>query len=882
MMDVYRSYYGLSGEPFRLGPDYRFSLHHPSYANAKAYLVYAIYQGEGFIAITGAPGTGKTTLISEILAGLDRHKIEVATLTSTQLESRDLLQMVASSFGLHPDKVEKPDLLMEIESFLVSRVRSGHRAILIVDEAQGLSPGALEELRLLANLQYQYQLLLQICLVGQDSLLKLIRTPGMEHLQQRLVAAAALEPLTLDETVDYIEHRLGRVGWKGDPSIDEAALRLVYQYSGGVPRRINLIANRLFLYGGMQQKHQMNGDDARAVIDGLIEEFLLPSEPPIAEADLGAQPPAGGDQSKPRYLPRTHTKPPGEQMPASGGDRSKADTIAPPVSDKTMTGNTGPEQADATQTRPSDFKLDSDNLPGSRRQPNVSVDRPRQTSPASSPAKGSRQPSFATRGDVPPARADDEAAERTRKQPVEEKKDSKGFFLFLLLLAGAGGAYLIDGTSVNLSGIYTLIGGGGDTAVQTEKMPDIAANGVEPIQDEPTRAEARRSDAAVEMPREPMVQAAPPPGDSSRIIRTTRPESVGGGLDATARPTAATPAKAAGENQLTGVAVAQQPAPATAFNQGSAVEAAAGGGQPARGEADDAGGNMAVAQISTPSPLPAAAVEAAREVADVQASPEPATSVAEPASPAKTAQTDEPKPKAEPAAKPAPPPTVAKTPKPVLPPVAIAANDSADKSADVIQAQRARLRAAAEKRFSEQVARAQDEGGATPVASTPPALEQSLVKAEPPAAPPAAKKKPGSTPAEVKKVLLDGRWTSAGKPATLLPSEITYCNSQVGKISCVSVPKNVKTQYGLALYKVETTLNGFSAEGLFEMSYRTLVKLVGSDSAEGKRQIAGADKDGWQISEYAMSCKLSDLDQISCVDGKGISRRYQRAGLAGR
>jgi type II secretory pathway predicted ATPase ExeA len=255
MLDVYRTYYQLTGEPFRLGPDHRFSLHHSSYANAKAYLEFAIYQGEGFIAITGGPGTGKTTLISEILATLDRGKIEIATLNSTQLESRDLLQMVASSFGLHPEKINKADLLLEIEAFLIIRVRSGHRAILIVDEAQGLSPGALEELRLLANLQFQYQLLLQIVLVGQERLLELIRSPGMEHLRQRLVAATSLEPLGLDETIDYIEHRLKRVGWQGDPALDERALRLLYRYSGGIPRRINLIANRLFLYGGMQEKH---------------------------------------------------------------------------------------------------------------------------------------------------------------------------------------------------------------------------------------------------------------------------------------------------------------------------------------------------------------------------------------------------------------------------------------------------------------------------------------------------------------------------------------------------------------------------------------------------------------------------------------------------
>ena len=437
MLDVYRDYYGLSGEPFRLGPDYRFSLHHTSYANAKAYLEFAIYQGEGFIAITGGPGTGKTTLISEILAGLDREKVEVATLTSTQLESRDLLQMVASSFGLHPDKVEKADLLLEIESFLVSRIRSGHRAILIVDEAQGLSAGALEELRLLANLQYQYQLLLQVFLVGQENLLKLIRAPGMEHLQQRLVAATSLDPLSFDETIDYIEHRLSRVGWKGDPSIDEAALRLVYQYSGGVPRRINLVANRLFLYAGMQHKHQINGEDGRAVIDGLIEEFLLAPEPPIAEADLGAQAPAGEEKAKPRCLPRTGTTAPREQMPAGAEDTSKAGATASPVSDKPAASNTAPEQEPtARRISPGDFKLDRDSLPGSRRQPRGVADSPQKTSPASSNRKGSRQPSFATRDDVPRAEADGKTTRSAPEQPSEDKKGGKGLFLFALSARG--------------------------------------------------------------------------------------------------------------------------------------------------------------------------------------------------------------------------------------------------------------------------------------------------------------------------------------------------------------------------------------------------------------------------------------------------------------
>jgi type II secretory pathway predicted ATPase ExeA len=275
MLDVYRTYYKLTGEPFRLSPDHRFSLGHRSYANAKAYLDYALLQGEGFIAITGAPGTGKTTLISDILAGFEETDMQVATLTSTQLESRDLLHMVAHSFDLHPEDRSKSTLLLELERFLNQQSYRGHRTILIVDEAQSLSSSALEELRLLANMQRKDQLLLQIFLVGQEKLLDLIHAPGMEQLQQRLVAASVLEPLNLDETVDYVDHRLCLGAWRGDPAISEEALHLVYKYSGGIPRRINMICNRLFLYGGMQQKHELVGEDARTVIEDLYKERLL-------------------------------------------------------------------------------------------------------------------------------------------------------------------------------------------------------------------------------------------------------------------------------------------------------------------------------------------------------------------------------------------------------------------------------------------------------------------------------------------------------------------------------------------------------------------------------------------------------------------------------
>ena len=165
MLNIHESVYKLNADPFRLSPDHRFAYSHRSYARSKAYLDYALLQGEGFVMVTGAPGTGKTTLIKEILANIDIASVQVATLSSTQLRARDLLQMVATAFGLRFAEADKATLLTALEQFLRQQCQSRRRAVLIVDEAQGLSVSALEELRLLANLQHDNQMLLQVCLL---------------------------------------------------------------------------------------------------------------------------------------------------------------------------------------------------------------------------------------------------------------------------------------------------------------------------------------------------------------------------------------------------------------------------------------------------------------------------------------------------------------------------------------------------------------------------------------------------------------------------------------------------------------------------------------------------------------------------------------------
>ncbi|TVO78990.1 AAA family ATPase [Sedimenticola selenatireducens] len=273
---MYDSFYHFKAEPFRLSPDHRFCFSHKSYAKAKAYMQYAIHRAEGFVMVTGKPGTGKTTLVNDLVEGLSSSKIVVATIVSTQLEADDLLLLVSCNFGLDIDAPNKAVVLQGLSVRLRRFHEEGTRALLIIDEAQDLSASALEELRLLTNLQLNNQPLLQIFLVGQENLRDLVQKPSMEQVHQRLVAACHLESLNEEDTKAYIKHRLDRVGWKDDPTIDEGVYDVVYQFSQGIPRRINLVCSRFLLHGSVEEKHRIRAADVRTVVQELQHEQLTP------------------------------------------------------------------------------------------------------------------------------------------------------------------------------------------------------------------------------------------------------------------------------------------------------------------------------------------------------------------------------------------------------------------------------------------------------------------------------------------------------------------------------------------------------------------------------------------------------------------------------
>lgn len=269
---MYASYYGLTGKPFQLNPDPSFFYGSRGHKRAMAYLEYGLHQSEGFIVITGEVGAGKTTLVRSLLQKLDPQKVVAAQLVSTQLDAEDTLRMVAAAFGLPSKTFEKAELLLALEMFLVSITSKGKRALLIVDEAQNLTPRAVEELRMLSNFQLEDHALLQSFLIGQPEFKETMQSEHMRQLRQRVIASYHLGPMDREETRAYIEHRLNHVGWKGNPCFEPAAFDIVFDFTGGIPRRINTVCDRLMLAGFLGGKSVFRKSDVEEVTREIREE----------------------------------------------------------------------------------------------------------------------------------------------------------------------------------------------------------------------------------------------------------------------------------------------------------------------------------------------------------------------------------------------------------------------------------------------------------------------------------------------------------------------------------------------------------------------------------------------------------------------------------
>jgi type II secretory pathway predicted ATPase ExeA/outer membrane protein OmpA-like peptidoglycan-associated protein len=269
---MYESFFGFKDTPFRLSADEKFRYAHKNYLRASAYLAYALQQSEGFVMITGKPGSGKTTLVRDVISEIDENNFHALHLVTSQLQAEELLRKVALEYGLPAESYNKATLLTSINKHLSDMYEQGMRSILFLDEAQNLSLNGLEELRLLSNLQRGNNSLLQIVLIGHDELRELVLGPEMEHIQQRLIATCQIKPMSSEQTRKYILHRLSVVGWQDDPRINDDAFELIHQAAQGVPRKINHLMSRILLFAALEEKHELSEEDALTIIEELVDE----------------------------------------------------------------------------------------------------------------------------------------------------------------------------------------------------------------------------------------------------------------------------------------------------------------------------------------------------------------------------------------------------------------------------------------------------------------------------------------------------------------------------------------------------------------------------------------------------------------------------------
>lgn len=306
---MYDQFYGFTGRPFQLTPDPSFYFESGTHRKAMSYLGYGLAQGEGFIVITGDVGAGKTTLVGHLMNTIDPNRLTAVKLVSTQVEGDDLLRLVAEQFGLDWEGESKAELLRTMEQYLREQARAGRRTLLIVDEGQNLAISALEELRMLSNFQLGGHSLLQIFLLGQPEFRQtLFHSPQLEQLRQRVIATHHLDPMEPEEVEPYILHRLGKVGWTGNPSFSPDAFEEIFDYSEGVPRKLNVLVSRILLFGAVEQQHRITaqhvrdvvaeieadrGIDARTLVQPAPEPAAFaPAPAPVASlADIGAPAP---------------------------------------------------------------------------------------------------------------------------------------------------------------------------------------------------------------------------------------------------------------------------------------------------------------------------------------------------------------------------------------------------------------------------------------------------------------------------------------------------------------------------------------------------------------------------------------------------------------
>ncbi len=265
---MFEQYFGLSENPFNVTPDPKFLFLSKAHEEALSYLRYGIDQRKGFIMITGEVGAGKTTICRALLGSLPKT-VRTALVLNPALSDIELLQTINQDFGISSSSSSKKSLLDDLYEFLINVFIAGENAVLIIDECQNLSPDVLEQIRMLSNLETEKEKLLQIVLVGQPELIRILSSPNMKQIDDRIVLRYHIWPLSHWDTKSYINHRLIISGSHGEIIFTALAFRLIYRYSKGIPRRINAVAERSLLIAYLKSTRRITP----AIVWGAIREL---------------------------------------------------------------------------------------------------------------------------------------------------------------------------------------------------------------------------------------------------------------------------------------------------------------------------------------------------------------------------------------------------------------------------------------------------------------------------------------------------------------------------------------------------------------------------------------------------------------------------------
>jgi general secretion pathway protein A len=273
---MYKSFYGFKEKPFSLLPDPAFLFYSVKHRRALAMLRYGLMNQAGFTVITGEIGSGKTTLIRQLLNEIEiDQSTTVGIVSNTHRTFGELLEWVLLAFKLEYRGKKKVELYQTLAEFIAREYSQDRRTVLIIDEAQNLDAEALEELRMLSNINANKDQLLQLILVGQPSLREILRLPELHQFAQRIAVAFNLKTLSLEETWQYIRHRLEVAG--GDPNLfDTKASAAVYYYTQGTPRLINVLCDTALVYGYGEQKQRIDVDIICEVVREKVKEGILP------------------------------------------------------------------------------------------------------------------------------------------------------------------------------------------------------------------------------------------------------------------------------------------------------------------------------------------------------------------------------------------------------------------------------------------------------------------------------------------------------------------------------------------------------------------------------------------------------------------------------